>query len=295
MLASAVYFPQGSEPLALVGEIAKGQKDIEPDRVVQFVTRYLGRSDAPVYEFDGVKYDPITITALILLKMRSYAGEQGYDVRDVVIACPAYYGCGERNAIKQAGTIAGLNLLNIINEPTAAALFYLSCKEINKNKTILVYDLGGSTFDVCLLELNLDSNGVPLLTIIKTGGNDRLGGIDWDARMFDYICQKYAFENGTEVSDMDDELRAAIRAQEEQAKKDLSTLEKKSYTIKYDGDRTRIELTRQEFEELTQDLVQQTIEYIHSLLSDTNLKPEDVDDVLLIGGPTQMPMNKECC
>ena len=140
VLASAVYFPQGSDPI--VGEVAKDQKDIEPDRVVQFVTRYLGKSDAPVYEFDGVKYDPVTITALILLKMKSYAEEQGHDVRNVVISCPVYYGYEERNAIKQAGTIAGLNVLSIINEPTAAALLYLSGKEVNKSKTILVYDLG---------------------------------------------------------------------------------------------------------------------------------------------------------
>jgi len=110
--------------------------------------------------------------------------------------------------------------------------------------------------------------------------------------MFDYMCQKYAFENGTDVSDMDDELRATIRAQVEQAKKDLSTLEKKSYTIKYDGDRTRIELTRKEFEELTQDLVQQTMDFVHQLLSDVNYTPDNVDVVLLVGGSTLMPMIK---
>lgn len=287
-LASAVYFPREENPV--VGEIAKAHIEIEPERVVQFVTRYLGKSDVPVYEFDGVKYDPVTITVLILKKMKSYAEEQGHDVRDVVVACPAYYGYEERNAIKQAGALAGLNVLSIINEPTAAALFYLSGKVINKSKTILVYDLGGSTLDLCLMELNIDSNEIPSLTIINIDGDDRLGGVDWDARMFDYMCQKYAFENGIEVSNMDDELRATIRAQVEQAKKDLSTREKKSYTIKYDGYRTRIELTRQEFEDLTQDLVQQTVKRIYSLFSRTKYKPEDVDDVLLVGGSAQMPM-----
>ena len=137
VLASAVYFPQGSDPI--VGEVAKDQKDIEPERVVQFVTRYLGKSDAPVYEFDGVKYDPVTITALILLKMKSYAEEQGHDVRDVVISCPVYYGYEERNAIKQAGTIAGLNVLSIINTTTAVTLYYLSDGEMEEDKRHSIY------------------------------------------------------------------------------------------------------------------------------------------------------------
>lgn len=288
VLASAVYFPQGSDPI--VGEIAKSQKDIEPERVVQFATRYLGKSDAPVYEFDGIKYDPVTITALILLKMKSYAEEQGYNVRDVVVSCPAYYGFEERNAIKQAGTIAGLNVLSIINDSTAATLFYLAGKSINKSRKILVYDLGGSTFDLCLLELNVESYRTPLLTIIKTDGNDWLGGVDWDSRLFDIMSQKYAFETGTEVSDMDDELRATISAHVERVKKVLSSRVSASYMILYDGDRTKFATTRQEFEDLTQDLVQQTIEYIHSLFSGTKYKPKDVDDVLLVGGSTQMPM-----
>ncbi len=288
VLASAVYFPQGSDPI--VGEVAKDQKDIEPDRVVQFVTRYLGKSDAPVYEFDGVKYDPVTITALILLKMKSYAEEQGHDVRNVVIACPAYYGYEERNAIKQAGTIAGLNVLSIINEPTAAALLYLSGKEVNKSKTILVYDLGGSTLELCLMALNVENNNIPSITIINTDGDDQLGGADWDARLFDAMSQKYAFETGTDVSDMDNELRATIASHVERIKKALSSRESASYIIKYDGDRTRFAVSRQEFEENTQGLVQQTMDYVHQILSDTDFSPDDVDAVLLVGGSTLMPM-----
>lgn len=289
LLASAVYFQDGADPV--VGEIAKNQKDFEPDRVVEFVKRFIGKPDAPTYEFNGIKYDPITISSLILKRMKAYADAQGHDVKNVVITCPAYFGNEEKAATRQAGIIAGLNVLNIVHEPTAAALNYC-VREFKENRKIMVYDLGGGTFDITLFDFSVDDDGKALIDVIRTGGNDRLGGIDWDARMFDYMCQKYAFENGTEVSDMDDELRATIRAQVEQAKKDLSTLEKKSYTIKYDGDRTRIELTRQEFEELTQDLVQQTMDFVHQLLSNVDFTPDDVDVVLLVGGSTLMPMIK---
>ena len=288
VLASAVYFPQGSDPI--VGEVAKDQKDIEPERVVQFVTRYLGKSDAPVYEFDGVKYDPVTITALILLKMKSYAEEQGHDVRDVVISCPVYYGYEERNAIKQAGTIAGLNVLSIINTTTAVTLYYLSDGEMEEDKRILVYDLGGTTFNLSLLELQLDGNGKPSLKVIKTDGNEQLGGCEWDARLFDCLLRKYAYENGLNDSDLDDELRATIAALVEKLKIKLSALERVSCSVRHSGDRTRLEVTREEFEELSQDLVHQTIDYVHKLLSDANLKASDVDTVLLVGGSTRMPM-----
>ena len=126
VLASAVYFQDGDDPV--VGEIAKSQKDMEPDKVVECVKRHIGKADAPTYEFDGVSYDPISISALILKRMKAYAEEQGPDVRDVVITCPAYFGNGERMATKQAGIIAGLNVLNMVNEPTAAALNYC-CRE----------------------------------------------------------------------------------------------------------------------------------------------------------------------
>ena len=290
LLASAVYFQEGANPEnPVVGEYAKGMKDSEPDRVVEFVKRYIGRKDAPTYMFEGVQYDPITISSIILKRLKEYAGEQGHDVHDVVITCPAYFNDKQKAATKQAGEIAGLNVLNIVYEPTAAALNYCS-REYKENRKIMVYDLGGGTFDVSLIDFSVDDSGKVMMDSVRTKGDDRLGGIDWDSRMFDYMCQKYTFENGTEVSDMDGELKAKIRAQVEQAKKDLSTLEKKSYVINYDGDRTRIELTRQEFEEQTQDLVQRTMDFVHKLLTEANITPDNIDIVLLVGGSTFMPM-----
>lgn len=287
LLASAVYFQEGGDPV--VGEVAKNQKDIEPERVVEFVKRYIGKPNAPTYDFDGVTYDPITISSLILKRMKEYANAQGHDVKDVVITCPAYFGNEERAATKQAGLIAGLNVLNIVNEPTAAALNYC-CREFKESRKIMVYDLGGGTFDITLFDFSVDENGKALIDIIKTGGNDRLGGIDWDARMYDYMCEKYAFENGVSQDDMEVELQQKIKAQIEQAKKDLSTLQKKSYTISYDGDRTRIELTREDFESRTQDLVEQTMDFVNHLLEETGFSTDNVDVVLLVGGSTKMPM-----
>ena len=289
LLASAVYFQEGGDPV--VGEVAKNQKDIEPERVVEFVKRYIGKPDASTYEFDGVTYDPITISSLILKRMKEYANAQGHDVKDVVITCPAYFGNEERTATKQAGLIAGLNVLNIVNEPTAAALNYC-CREFKENRKIMVYDLGGGTFDITLFDFSVDESGKALIDIIKTGGNDRLGGIDWDARMYDYMCEKYAFENGVSQDDMELELQQKIKAQIEQAKKDLSTLQKKSYTISYDGDRTHIELTREDFESRTKDLVEQTMDFVTHLLNDCSISADNVDVVLLVGGSTRMPMIK---
>lgn len=291
VLASAVYFQDGDDPV--VGEIAKSQKDMEPDKVVECVKRHIGKADAPTYEFDGVSYDPISISALILKRMKAYAEEQGHDVRDVVITCPAYFGNGERMATKQAGIIAGLNVLNIVNEPTAAALNYC-CREFKENRRIMVYDLGGGTFDITLFDFSVDEEGKALIDVLEGGskGDDRLGGVDWDARMYDYMCEKYTFENGISQDDMEAELQFKIKAQVEQAKKDLSTLQKKSYTISYDGDRTRIELTREEFEARTQDLVERTIDFVHQALDSVGLTPDGIDLVLLVGGSTKMPMIK---
>lgn len=279
-----------------------GSSDTDAVRI--FLNRLNRQSEAiygkPLSNFSNTKkmlnqkgviaIDVGTITALILLKMKSYAEEQGHDVRDVVISCPVYYGYEERNAIKQAGTIAGLNVLSIINTTTAVTLYYLSDGEMEEDKRILVYDLGGTTFNLSLLELQLDGNGKPSLKVIKTDGNEQLGGCEWDARLFDCLLRKYAYENGLNDSDLDDELRATIAALVEKLKIKLSALERVSCSVRHSGDRTRLEVTREEFEELSQDLVHQTIDYVHKLLSDANLKASDVDTVLLVGGSTRMPM-----
>ncbi|MDR1841215.1 MAG: Hsp70 family protein [Holophagales bacterium] len=289
LLASAVYFPSGGDPV--VGKEAKNQAEVEPDRVVQFVKREIGKPNAQTWDFDGVKYDPISISALILKRMKEYAEEQGHDVNDVVITCPAYFGNEERAATKQAGIIAGLNVLNIVNEPTAAALNYC-LREFRESRKIMVYDLGGGTFDITLFDFSVDDSGKASIDVIETNGNDRLGGIDWDARLYDYICKLYYDENGVTKDEMDAELRQKIRSQVEDVKKSISSMPSKSFTISYAGDATRLEVTREKFEEQTQDLVEQTMDFVRQLLKEAKHSADDVDVVLLVGGSTRMPMIK---
>jgi len=289
LLASAVYFPEGGDPV--VGNASKSQSEIEPERVVQFVKREIGKANPQIYEFDGMKYDPITISSIVLKRMKEYADEQGEDVRDVVITCPAYFGTEERNATRQAGEIAGLNVLNIVNEPTAAALNYCS-REFRENRKIMVYDLGGGTFDITLFDFAVDDDGKASIDVIKTGGDDRLGGIDWDSRMFDHICELYTDEFGISVDDMDAELRQIIRNLVEDTKKALSNMATRSFTVNYAGDSTRITVTREMFEDQTRDLVERTLDFVRRLLGDAGIGTDDVDVVLLVGGSTKMPMIK---
>ena len=290
LLASAVYFQHGGDPV--VGEVAKAQYEVERDRVVQFVKREIGKSDAHVREFDGIEYDPIMISSLILKRMREYAQEQGYEGNDAVITCPAYFGNEERAATKQAGIIAGFNVLTIINEPTAAALNYC-CREFRENLKVMVYDLGGGTFDITLFDISLDSAGKAVIDVIDSGGDDRLGGIDWDARLFDYICELYCDENGFSPDQIDNELRATITRQVEGTKKLLSKKSTHSFNISNAGDVSRIEVSVEKFEELTQDLVERTMDFVHQLLANNSLAPDDIDAVLLVGGSTRMPMIKK--
>lgn len=290
-LASAVYFQPNGDPV--VGEAAKAQAEIEPERVVQFVKREIGKPDATIRNFDGVDYDPIVISSLILKRMKAYAEEQGNDeVRDVVITCPAYFGNEERTATKQAGKIAGLNVLDIVNEPTAAALNYC-CREFGENRKILVYDLGGGTFDITLFDFCVDDEGKATIDVIDSGGNDRLGGIDWDARLYDYICELYCDENGMSQDDVTPELRAIIMRQVEGTKKLLSKKANHSINISYEGDVSRIVVSAEAFKERTQDLVEMTLDFVRQILEDNSLTSDGIDVVLLVGGSTKMPMIRE--
>lgn len=290
-LASAVYFQPDGDPV--VGEAAKAQAEIEPERVVQFVKREIGKPDATIRNFDGVDYDPILISSLILKRMKQYTEEQGNDeVKDVVITCPAYFGNEERTATKQAGIIAGLNVLDIVNEPTAAALNYC-CREFGENRKIMVYDLGGGTFDITLFDFCVDDEGKASIDVIDSGGNDRLGGIDWDARLYDYICELYCDENGMSKDDVNPELRAIIMRQVEGTKKLLSKKANHSINISFEGDVSRIEVSAEVFKERTQDLVEMTLDFVRQLLDDNSLTPDGIDVVLLVGGSTMMPMIQE--
>lgn len=290
-LASVVYFPEDGYPV--IGMEAKKMAGIEPDRVVQFVRREIGNPNAPIWHFDGCDYDPITISALVLKRMKEYTEEQGHDINNVVITCPAYFRVEERTAIRQAGEIAGLTVLNIVSEPSAAVLSYCCCsRAFQGHRKVLVYDLGGTTFDLSIIDFSAIEGEQPIIDILAIDGDDRLGGIDWDARLYDYICELYQDENGLSQDEMDAELIHKIRSQVEDVKRSLSNMQSRSFTINYRGDSTRVEVTREKFEELTSDLVAKTTSHIYALLKNAGLTVDDIDTVLLVGGSTRMPMIK---
>ncbi|AEF83295.1 Hsp70 family protein [Leadbettera azotonutricia] len=288
-LASAVYFPADESDTPVIGDIAKNSSELEGDRVIQFIKRDIGKADGRTFNFGGIKYNPITLSSLILKRLSEYAKEQGHDVHDVVITCPAYFGIEERNATRQAGEVAGFNVLSIINEPTAAALNYCA-REFKENRTIMVYDLGGGTFDVSILKMSVDNNDAANIDIIATDGNDRLGGKDWDDRLFQHLLIAYCNENGTTPEDSDVGLKQAIRSNVEGIKKKLSQLASTKATISYNGDTTKLEVTQEQFNDMTKDLVAQTTGFIDSILGKSKLSEQDIDIVLLVGGSTFMPM-----
>ena len=292
-IASAVYFEDGDGGKPRVGNEAKMYKADEPGNVVEFAKRYIGRENAPEYDFfapDGVKYNPTTISALILKRIVEEAGKQGKDVKNVVITCPAYFGNSEKTATRQAGEIAGLNVLNVVHEPTAAALSYCA-REFGENRKIMVYDLGGGTFDITLLDFSVGENEESKVDVIRSGGDPHLGGVDWDEVLIGIMCRKYAHENELDEDEISDLAEAKIKSEAEDVKKSLSFADKKRCTISAEGDPiTRFDVTKQEFEEGCAGLVGRTIMFTRRLLDDTGFTPADVDVVLLVGGSTKMPM-----
>ncbi len=288
-LASAVFFESADN--VVIGNSAKDMVETDGERVVQFVKREIGKPNARTYEFDGKTYTPVEISALILGRLKQMVEEQGGSVDDVVITCPAYFGLEERNATKKAGELAGMNVLNLINEPTAAALSYCA-RQFQEERTILVYDLGGGTFDVTIVKMSLVMNAegseVQKVTVITTGGNDELGGKDWDDKLFDHILQACCDENGLIPDEIDVETRQLIRSRVETTKKKLSNAETAKVKINVNGAMTTINISREEFENLTSDKVAQTMTYVEDTLQKAgNI---EIDTVLLVGGSTFMPM-----
>ncbi|MBR1859610.1 MAG: Hsp70 family protein, partial [Selenomonadaceae bacterium] len=291
-LASVVFFE--NENNVIVGQVAKDNVETDGDRVVQFVKREIGKPDNRIYEFDGKTYTPVEISALILTRLKNIVESQGDTIDDVVITVPAYFGLEERSATKQAGELAGLNVLSLINEPTAAALSYCA-RQFQEDRIILVYDLGGGTFDVTVVKMSMtpndESGEVQKITVLATGGDDRLGGKDWDDRLFDYILRACCEENGLSPEDIEAETRQDIRGKVEEAKRKLSQKEKTKVRIDVNGSRTEIVITRKDFERMTADKVAQTMNFVESTLQ--KVSDVEIDTVLLVGGSTYMPMIKE--
>jgi molecular chaperone DnaK len=286
---SVVAFTKDGE--VLVGETAKRQAVTNVDRTIASVKRHMG-TDWKV-EIDGKKYTPQEISARILQKLKRDAEQYlGDTVTDAVITVPAYFNDAERQATKEAGEIAGLNVLRIINEPTAAALAY-GLDKGKEDELILVFDLGGGTFDVSLLEVGKDDD-FSTIQVRATAGDNRLGGDDWDQRIVDYLIKKFKDTTGVDVS-KDKIALQRLKEAAEQAKKELSSSMSTSIQLPYlslteNGPANLDEsITRAQFEQMTSDLLDRTKKPFQDVIREAGIKVSDIAHVVLVGGSTRMP------
>lgn len=286
---SVVAFSKSGE--VLVGEIAKRQAVNNIERTIASVKRHMG-TDWKV-DIDAKKYTPQEISARILMKLKndaeSYLGEK---VTDAVITVPAYFNDAERQATKEAGEIAGLNVLRIVNEPTAAALAY-GLDKGKEDELILVFDLGGGTFDVSLLEVGKDEDNFSTIQVRATAGDNRLGGDDWDQRVVDYLLNQLKVK-GIDLS-KDKIALQRLREAAEQAKKELSSSTSTNVSLQYlsvtpDGPvHLDEQLTRAKFQDLTKDLLERTKKPFHDVIKEAGIKLSDINHIVLVGGSTRMP------
>lgn len=283
---SVVAFSKDGE--RLVGNIAKRQAVANHARTVSSIKREMG-TDYKV-KIDDKEYTPQEISAMILSKLKADAEAYlGQKVTQAVITVPAYFSDSQRQATKDAGKIAGLEVLRIINEPTTAALAYGLDKEENKNQKILIYDLGGGTFDVSILEI-----GDGVFEVLATNGNTRLGGDDFDQRIMDYVVDQFKKDNGIDLS-KDPAAMQRIKEAAEKAKIELSGVTKTSISLPFitadqNGPKhIDMELTKAKFNEMTADLVEKTVGPTMAALKDAGLKASDLAKVILVGGSTRIP------
>lgn len=290
---SVVAFTKDGE--VLVGETAKRQAVTNVDRTVSSVKRHMGTDWT--FDVDGKKWTPQEISARILQKLKRDAEQYlGDTVTDAVITVPAYFNDAERQATKEAGEIAGLNVLRIINEPTAAALAY-GLDKGKEDELILVFDLGGGTFDVSLLEVGKDDD-FSTIQVRATAGDNRLGGDDWDQRLVDYLITQFRQTTGVDVSG-DKIALQRLKEAAEQAKKELSSSTSTSVNLPYlsltdSGPVSLSEtITRAKFEDLTKDLLDRTKKPFEDVIREAGIKVGDIDHVVLVGGSTRMPAVSE--
>ena len=290
---SVVFFETEND--VTVGSSAKESSKLYPDQVVAFIKRTMGVPNSNL-TINGISMSPEEISSYILKKCVNDAMEtlrmegkleDGEEIKNVVITCPAYFGINERTATQKAGEIAGLNVLQIINEPTAAAITY-GVTEDKEEKTVLVYDLGGGTFDITMINIKPGE-----IKVICTGGDHNLGGKDWDDKVLLYLDEEFKKQTKTNISVLDDaETLQELTLSVEKAKKLLSSKEKAPIAINCGGKRARVELTRDKFDELTKDLLERTISLTKDMIAEAGAKgykQSDINEILLVGGSSKMP------
>ena len=284
---SVVFF---DETGPVVGKEAARTAAFEPEMIAQFAKRDIG-AESYKKKVAGNDLPPEVVEAIILKKLKEDAELVLGEIKDVVITVPAYFNEPRRKATQDAGELAGFNVLDIINEPTAAAIAYGVLQKFSPSgdaaagkETVLVYDLGGGTFDATLMELEGTQ-----FTAIATAGDVHLGGIDWDNRIFEYVADKFVDKFQVDPRE-DDSAAERLRQSAEVAKMALTARNVYKMHCEYDGNRMRLDLTREEFQELTQDLVERTLFTIRRMLKEASRTWEDITRILLVGGSTRMPM-----
>ena len=276
------------DDLVTVGKIAKQNARAVPEQIVEFVKREMGKSKEEFFRtFDGKDYSAEELSALILTKLKqdaeAYLGEE---ITDAVITVPAYFHDAERDATRNAGTIAGLNVLQVLNEPTAAALAY-GIDQLGSNQNVFVFDLGGGTFDVTIMKVSESA-----IQMIATNGDHRLGGKDWDDKIIRHVAENFDLEH-------DENPLADLHAYQDLqlnaigAKESLSQRQKARIICGYNGKTSRAELTRETFSELTADLLEKCRSLCDVVLAEAKMTWDQIDTVLLVGGSTRMPMVRE--
>jgi molecular chaperone DnaK len=279
---SVVYFE--SPERVVVGRAAKDTAVLAPKLVVELVKRQMGEDVH--YSFYGQEHTPESISALILRELARAAQEQtGEEVRDVVITVPAYFGVLEREATRNAGQIAGLNVLDVLAEPVAAALDYQALGDDADARDILVYDLGGGTFDTSVIHVERNE-----VSAICTDGDHKLGGADWDRAVADFLLRGFAEQYPQLDPGGDEQFMQELATTAEQLKKALSAVSSRRPSVRFDGSVVQLELTREHFEEITSELLERTMEITERTIATARQRGvERFDDVLLVGGMTMMP------
>ena len=273
----------------VVGKVAKEQKSIFPEQAVEFVKRQMGDENAK-FQILGQSYTPVEISSFILKRIvKDAEALRGEEIKDVVITCPAYFGEKERVATRQAGEMAGLNVVRILDEPVAAALAYGLNSMAGETKNILVYDLGGGTFDITVLHIE---NGE--IRVVCTEGDHKLGGADWDQRLINYFVSEFERQlpDSAEGITDDPETKADLQQKAETVKHQLSKVETTKVAIVHNGEKLKLDITREIFDGLTQDLLEKTISMTDAVLQTAaNLETPitHFDEFLLVGGSTRMP------
>lgn len=296
---SVVYF--SSDGTAVVGSTAKSEGAMEPDNIIERVKNFMGDPSYMCYA-NGTEYSAAAVSSIILKKLVADAEAAiGEEIDGAVITCPAYFKEGPRSATKSAGESVVLSngkplkVYQILDEPIAAAIAYGYSRNEDMDKTILIYDLGGGTFDCSVMKLSF-KNGKKNMQGITSGGNHQLGGKDWDAALADLVRQKFSDATGVDVDEMksDAESLAWFSENIEKAKKFLTSRETTSLTPSFNGKKERVEVTRAEFDDVTSELLDQTIFIVDDMLEKKGLNMmSDIDEIILVGGSTYMPQIKE--